>query len=80
MPSVGSGKGLASVFQALGADTYALDLVIKATWEGDVLLIKLSVPPFEAEQILSSNGAHSYPKHSHLNFTVASPLLLSSFL
>lgn len=42
----GQRECLAPVFQALAADTYALDLVIKATWQSDVLLIKLStVPP-----------------------------------
>lgn len=47
----GQWESLASVFWALAADTYALNLVIKATLQRDVLLIKLSVPPFEAEQV-----------------------------
>lgn len=50
----GRRESFASVFQALAADTYALDLVIKATLQRDVSLIKLSVPPlplFEAEQV-----------------------------
>lgn len=41
----GRRESFASVFQALAADTYALDLVIKATLQRDVSLIKLSVPP-----------------------------------
>lgn len=41
----GQQEYLASVFQALAADTYALDLVIKATWLSNVLLIKLSTVP-----------------------------------
>lgn len=47
----GQRECLAPVFQALAADTYALDLVIKATWQSDVLLIKLStVPPHILKQ------------------------------
>lgn len=45
------GECLAPVFQALAADTYALDLVIKATWQSDGLLIQLStVPPHILKQ------------------------------
>lgn len=54
----GGQESLASVFQALAADTYALDLVINAILQRDMLLIKLSSPPpttppppFGAEQV-----------------------------
>lgn len=45
MQSGGGGESFAPVFQALAADMYALDLVIKATLQKDVSLIKLPPPP-----------------------------------
>lgn len=48
---LGQWESFASVFRALAADMYALDLVIKVTLQRDILLIKLSVSSFEAEQV-----------------------------